>query len=114
MDPSRVSSITAGLTVKLGDEDQCNVVDVSCTGFSVISSRSYAIGSIVEATLSYLGEECNGKVSVQSIRELSKGRIRYGLHCTENRASTGNMLRGMQVMTLSLQSEQLRRLAGTT
>ncbi len=109
----RVSTVTAGLTAELAGEDRCQLLDVSCTGFSVISSRDHVIGSIVEATLSYLGEKYNGKVSVQSIRELSKGRIRCGLYCLEDRASAGNMLRGLQVMTFSLQSEQLRRLAGT-
>lgn len=110
----RVSTVGSGLAAELAGEDQCPLLDVSCTGFSVISSRNYAIGSIVEATLIHQGEEYRGKVSVQSIRELSKGRIRYGLLCVEHRASTGNMLQGLQDMTVSLQSGQLRRLAATT
>lgn len=110
----RVSTITAGLAAELGEEDQCPLLDVSCTGFSVVSSRSYAIGNIVEAVLSYQGEDYVGNVSVQSIRELSKGRIRYGLHCVESKGAAGNMPQCLQVMTISLQSEQLRRLAGTT
>lgn len=110
----RVSTVTAGLAARFGDEEQCPLLDVSCTGFSVISGREHAVGNIVEATLSYLGEEYKGKVSVQSIRELSKGRIRYGLHCVENGGAVANMTRGLQQMTISLQSEQLRRLAGTT
>jgi len=109
----RVSTVTAGLTADFAGEGQCPLLDVSCTGFSVISSRQHAIGSIVEAALTYHGEEYTGKVSVQSARELSKGRIRYGMHCAESKTSAGNMPRGLQLMTLSLQSEQLRRLAGT-
>ncbi len=110
----RVSTVTAGLTAELGDEDYCPLLDVSRTGFSVISSRNYAIGSIVEATVTHQGEEYRGRVSVQSICALSKGRIRYGLLCVQNRESVGNMLRGLELMTTSLQSQQLRRLAGTT
>ncbi len=110
----RVSSITAGLTAKLAGEDQCPLLDVSCTGFSVISSRNYAFGSLVEATLIYQGEEYNDTVCVQSIRELSKGRIRYGLRCLEDRASAGNLPIGLRRMTVVLESEQLRRLTGTT
>ena len=110
----RVSTVTAGLTAKLAGEDQCPLVDVSCTGFSAISSRNYAFGSLVEATLIYQGEEYNDKVCVQSIRVLGKDRIRYGLCCLEDRASAGNMPRGLQLMTVLLQSEQLRRLAETT
>ncbi len=103
-----------GLAAGLGDEDQCPLLDVSCTGFSVISSRKYAIGTIVEAKLTHEGEEYCGRVSVQSIRDLGKGRIRYGLYCLEDKTFAGNMPRGLQLMTALLQSEQLRRLAATT
>lgn len=109
----RVSTVTAGLTAELTDDGQRQVVDVSCTGFSVISSRKYAIGNSVEAMLIHQDQEYKGKVCVQSIRVLGKDRIRYGLLCVENRTSAGNMPRGLELMTVSLQSEQLRRLAGT-
>ena len=110
----RVSSITADLAAELAGEDQCPLLDVSCTGFAVTSCREHAFGNIVEATLFHQGEEYKGKVLVQSIRELGEGRIRYGLYCAENKAFAGNMPRGLQLMTVMLQSEQLRRLAGTT
>ena len=108
----RVSTVTADLTAELTDDGRRQVVDVSCTGFSVISSRKYTIGNSVEAMLSHEGEEYRGKVFVQSIRVLGKDRIRYGLLCVENRAAVGNMLRGLELMTVSLQTKQLRRLAG--
>ncbi len=101
------------MTAELTGDGQRQVVDVSCTGFSVISSRNHVIGNIIQATLNHQGKEYTGDVCVQCIRELSKGQIRYGLLCVENRASTGNMLQGLQDMTVSLQSEQLRRLAAT-
>ncbi len=110
----RVSTVTADVTAELTGDGKRKVVDVSCTGFSVISSRNYAIGNSVEATLIHKDEEYRGKVFVQSIRVLGKDRIRYGLLCVEDRASVGNMPRGLELMTVSLQSEQLRRLAGTT
>ncbi len=75
----RVSTIAADLTAELGDEDYCPLLDVSCTGFSVISGREHAVGNIAEAMLIYQGEEYRGKVRVQSIRVLGKDRIRYGL-----------------------------------
>ena len=109
----RVSAVTAGLSAEFGDEDKCPLLDVSCTGFSLVSNREHAIGNVVEAVFSYEGQEYQGKVAVQSIRELSKGRIRYGVHCVESKAAVGNMPRGLQKITLALQSEQLRRLAGT-
>ena len=110
----RVSAVTAGLSAGFGDEQQCPLLDVSCTGFSVVSSLEHSIGNVLEAELSYQDQDYKGKVSIQSIRELSKGRIRYGVHCVESKAAAGNMPRGLQQMTLALQSEQLRRLAGAT
>ena len=97
----RVSTVAAGLTAELAGEDQCPLLDVSWTGFSVISSRNYAIGSIIEAALIHQGAEYRGKVSVQSVRELSKGRICYGLCCVGNEASTGNLPQGLQLITRS-------------
>lgn len=107
----RVSTVTAGLTADITGDGQRQVVDVSCTGFSVISSRQYAIGNSVEAMLVHKDKQYRGKVCVQSIRVLGKDRIRYGLLCVENRTAAGNMLRGLELMTVALQTEQLRRLS---
>ena len=80
----------------------------------MISSRNYAIGERVEAMLIREGEEDRGETRVQSIYVLGKDRIRYGLLWVENRSSAGNMPQGLELMTVSLRSEQLRWLAGTT
>ena len=110
----RVSAINSGLTAGFGAERDCPLLDISCTGFSVSASMSYDIGSIVDAGLTHEGKEYSGKVLVQSIRELSKRRRRYGVHCVEIGSSASGMLKGLQEMSMSLQGEQLRRFAGAT
>ncbi len=109
----RVSAVMAGLTAELGKEKKCPLLDISSTGFSVIAVETYEIGSIVDAVVRYDGKEHKGKVCVQSIRQLSEGRIRYGLHCVNDaKQPSGGMSAGLRHMSVSLQREQLRRLTG--
>lgn len=109
----RVSAVMAGLTADFGSEKNCPLLDVSCTGLSVIASKAHNIGNLVDTRLKYEGKEYAGKSTVQSIRELSKGRIRYGLHCIKEKQATADLARGLEYMTAALQREQLRRLAVT-
>lgn len=109
----RVCAVMTGLTAELGNEKDCPLVDVSYSGFSVIAGEDYAIGRIMDAAVSCEGKEFRGKVCVQSIRVLSEGRIRCGLHCVENASTAGSLPKGLHHLCLSLQREQLRRLAAT-
>lgn len=110
----RVSTVMADLTVILGDEDACPLQDVSAVGFSAIPGRRYRIGEILDASFVYDGEYYTGKVCVLSIRESDKGRRRYGVHCIDDKKSGGNLLKGLQSMSMAIQRQQLRRLAATT
>ena len=108
----RVSTVMMELTADLGPEPGCWVLDVSSTGFSVIAAESYSIGNVVDVSIEYGDQSHSGKVSIQSIRELSPGRIRYGLHCTEAMALPGSLAQGLQQMSVQIQRAQLRRMAG--
>lgn len=108
----RVAAFAAGLTVQLGNESQCPLLDVSCTGFSAFARRDLDVGSVIDAAFRFDGVEYSGKVCVQSRRQAPNGRTRYGLHCIENRFSEGRMPDGLRKMSIFLQREQLRRLAG--
>ena len=90
----------------------CPVLDVSSTGFSVIAAQSYSIGNLVDVSIEYGDQGHSGQVSIQSIRELSPGRIRYGLHCAEAKAAPGNLAQGLQQLSVQVQRAQLRRMAG--
>ncbi|MBN1763728.1 MAG: PilZ domain-containing protein [Sedimentisphaerales bacterium] len=107
----RVSTLVAGLGAIFGEETNCPLVDVSVTGYSLISTKKYELGNIVETTLSYDGQEYCGSGSVQSIRELTKGRYRYGLHGLEDKTSKNNLQRGLEKINMGVQLEQLRRMS---
>jgi len=108
----RVSTVMMELTAGLGPERGCPVLDVSTTGFSVIAAEDYSIGNLVDASIEFEDQSYSGKLSIQSVRELSPGRIRYGLHCSEAKTSPGDLAKGLQRMSLQIQRAQLRRLAG--
>ncbi len=109
----RVSAAATDLTAKLGDQNDCQLLDVSCSGFSVVASAGHSIAKVLDVTLWNEGRAYSGKAVVQSIRELAPGRIRYGLHCAEGRAAQPELLEALRILTLALQREQLRRMAGT-
>jgi hypothetical protein len=79
----RVSTTIEELTASFGDCEDCQVMDVSPTGFSLISVDEHEIGDIVTATIQYDGVQYSGSTRVQSKRILRDGRVRYGLHCID-------------------------------
>ncbi|MCP4590836.1 MAG: hypothetical protein GY842_08825 [bacterium] len=108
----RVSTVIMDLTAQFGPDSKCPVVDVSALGFSVIAPTQYDSGNVVSASMKYDDQTYAGEVSVQSVRELSKGRIRYGLLCADAKTSQDNLANGLRKMSVKIQREQLRRLAG--
>jgi len=109
----RVSAVMTGLTATLGSENACPLLDVSRTGFSVVARQSYDLGSFVNAALRHENHQYRDRVCVQSIRDLSRGRIRYGLHCVDKNRHAGGTPKGLHQISVSLEREQLRRVAGT-
>ncbi len=108
----RVSAVMTGLTATLGSENACPLLDVSRTGFSVVARQTYDLGSFVNAVLRYDNHQYRDRVCVQSIRDLSRGRIRYGLHCVNKNRHAGGTPKGLHQISVSLEREQLRRVAG--
>ncbi len=108
----RVSTLMADLKARIGSEEKCSLVDVSFTGFSIIAIQRYEIGKIVPVTLRYEDQEYEGRACVKSTKELSKGRIRYGLHGIEDKKTDNNLQVGMKHINLAMQRLQLRRQAG--
>jgi len=107
----RVSTVMANLTAAVGAEAECTLLDVSTTGFAVEATQRYEIGQIVSVTLRYQDRQFRGKARIQSIRELDLGRLRYGLHAVDDRASGGDLRKGQQHISAAIEREQLRRLA---
>jgi len=105
----RVSTVVAELTASFGQCDDCQIVDVSITGFAVISLEEFPVGKVVTATPRYKDLQPTGSVCIHSVRALRDGRFRYGLHCLEK-----SFQEEMQKFSMDVQRQQLRRLAGRT
>jgi hypothetical protein len=107
----RVSTVMADLTATVGSEANCRLLDVSTAGFAVEATKRYEVGQVVPVTLRYQGGQFSGSARVQSIRELPRGRIRYGLHGLDEKAGGGDLKKGQQTISAAIEREQLRRLA---
>lgn len=107
----RVSTITADIEAKLGDEDGCKVVDISSTGFAAVSSTRYTIGANVTVVIDFQGRHCEGTASVQSVRDKPGGRYRYGFLSITG-SDGGSFQNDLNEVSLEVQRLQLRRLSG--
>ena len=110
----RVSTVTADLAVAVDDDDHCPLTDVSVTGLSFISDNPYEPGNIVPVRLEHDQASFEGSACVQSIKPLGSGRTRYGLYCVEHRADASNLSKGLNQISMAVQRQQLRRLAGAS
>lgn len=108
----RVSTVMSDLFADLGPEKGCRLLNVSLTGFSVIAAGTYGIGEALDVKLHYEGETFAGKACIQSIKDLSRGRRRFGLLGLFDRQSGRDLQNGLRRMTVNVQREQLRHLAG--
>ncbi len=107
----RVSTLIANLSATMGQQENCQLADVSSTGFSIISSESFSIGNQVPVELRYENERFPGIGCIQSIKELGPNRYRYGLHCIETKKSGSDLTRGLQHISTAVQRIQLKRRA---
>jgi len=105
----RVSTVLANLKAGVGDEINCPLTDVSVTGFSVHARTSHANGASLRVSLRHEGNEFSGLAVVQSIRSYDDGSIRYGLRCVDQH---GELAKGLKKISMSVQRQQLKRLAG--
>ena len=110
----RVTTTINAPVVKLDEEADCQVKDVSPVGFSVIAEERHDIGKFVPTTVCFEGREFSGTVCIQSARELGQGQIRYGLRVIRSRTGSDNLAKGMTQISMAIQREKLRHLAGTT
>lgn len=107
----RISTETADMTVEIGEENDCQLLDVSCSGFSAAATEQYAVGNTLNAILKYEDQEYGGQVTVESIRKMSEGRTRYGLSCVDRAGDADSLAKALPRVFLSLQRAQLRRVA---
>jgi hypothetical protein len=104
----RVSTAVAGLSARVGTEDDCPLLDASASGFAVVASRQYCVGQLLPVHLEYGGEVFAGRASIQSVRPLADGRVRYGLRSVDDRLG-GQLGKGLREISTMIQRDQLRR-----
>jgi hypothetical protein len=108
----RVSTALSNLTVTFGGLDGCLLRDVSVSGFAVISSGQHKTGQVVEAELVFEGKRYTGQASIQSVTPMPDGKTRYGVNCIKGPVTPDSLLKGVQQVSMSVQRQQLSRLAG--
>lgn len=105
----RVSCLGANIKALIAEEAECDVVDLSVTGFAFYAKSQYEIGRRLRVSLVYDGREYKGYATVQSTRTLNSKMFRYGAHCSDGAGD--NLAKSLASLSLAVQSEQLRRLA---
>ncbi len=108
----RVSCYAADVEAQLGeDPEMCEVLDVSATGFAILSDAEYTVGQTLLATLYYYGRHVLGTAVVQSHRAFFK-KNRYGLRVVDDERPKATLKKDLDLIYLVVQREQLARLSG--
>jgi len=107
----RVSTIMADLSAKIDSEESCPVQDVSTVGFAVLARERYLVGTVVTASVHHAGKHYTGSATVQSVREMGDGSIRYGLACAGDKQGGAELSSCLHTITMAIQRQQLRRRA---
>jgi hypothetical protein len=105
----RVSTVMSDLSADVGDVQNCPLVDVSATGFSIIAGDCFKVGQTVPATLAFEQEQFPGQACIQSVKDLGNGKFRFGLHAISDRVCGADLERGLHHISTAVQRQQLRR-----
>lgn len=79
----RMNTADLNKLITFGDRYDCELQDVSPSGFSVVTADDFALDSIVRAEISDGGETAEGRVRIRNSLVLKNGRFRYGVVCLE-------------------------------
>jgi hypothetical protein len=105
----RVCVAMADINAKLESESCCPVMDISPVGLAALSAKEHKLGADVNVVFRYDGWAVSTTARVQTVKERPDGRFRYGLLALGKNTDAH---RALQQMTMSMQHQQLRRLAG--
>lgn len=106
----RVSTLGTDLLATLDGEDG-RLADVNVEGLSVICSRRHGLGAILPVKVFFEGREFSGRASIQSVKDLPKGKFRYGMQCVGDDRHLGGLAHGLHKISTAVQRAQLKRLA---
>ncbi len=109
----RVSTVMNDRTV-LFNHEICPLLDVSATGYAVMTSQELKIGQQTQTVLAHNNQSYAGMACVQSIQVLDNQRTRYGMHCMEHGHAKNKLAAGLHQLNMATQREQLRRMSRKT
>ncbi|MEO2017310.1 MAG: PilZ domain-containing protein [Fuerstiella sp.] len=75
----RVQTVPLNVTVDFGTCRECELLDISQTGFAVLSDDFVELHSVVDVALLSGESGVKGQVRILSSRQLRDGRYRYGV-----------------------------------
>lgn len=106
----RVSVATAGMEARIGNEKNCQVVDLSPEGFGAILDSELKVGSLVQVSIDYEGKTLfTASARVQTCKLRPDKTFRHGFLVPDAKSPAR---KAMQQLSSLLQRQQLRRLAG--
>lgn len=108
----RVSCASADIHARLEDEEDCTLVDISATGFAVIAQREHSLGANAAAAVHFRGETFEGTICIQSVRDLGRGRIRYGMRYLDDASAAGTLKTGLQKVSIAVERDLLKNQSG--
>ena len=106
----RVCVVNSGIRVRIANQDHCNVVDISPSGFAAVADGEFRMGWLVEINLRHEGKIVAAMARVQErSRSGRTGNFGYGFLVPQNNVTARTML---EQVSHSIQRLQLRRFAG--
>jgi hypothetical protein len=105
----RVCIAMADIMAKFERENGCPVMDISPVGLAVVSAQVHQLGASINVAFRYDGCAVSTTARVQTVQQRPDGRFRYGLLALGKNTDAH---RALQQITMSMQRQQLRRLAG--
>jgi hypothetical protein len=105
----RVSTAATEMTVGVGKESTCPVLDLSNEGFAAVTAKKLTLGSVVPVTLHGEGHALETTARVQTVRERPDGKFRCGFLVPRDDAAARKTL---QQLTSLMQRLQLQRIRG--
>ena len=107
----RVCTVMSNINATFGGEKGCPLNDVSATGFAVIAPGNFQIGQVIDAVVTYEDKTYTGRVSIQSVREMTNGKTRYGVNCVKDSTSSASLVHGVRDISMAEQRRQLGRMS---
>jgi hypothetical protein len=105
----RVCVAMAGISAKVEREDGCSVMDISPVGLAAMAATEHKLGTDVRVAFHHEAWTVSTGARVQTVKPRPDGRYRYGLLAFGKNTEAHKAL---QQISMSMQKQQLRRLAG--